>query len=381
MRYNVKDPQGQMHIIEGPDGATPDQVIVQAQKLIPSQKMGGKLPFGELAKFVGGTLPQVQLGKSIARNPQMALPIAGTALGGMLGGPPGMAAGAGLGQIGSRMIDIKRGSPVGTPFQESLGPMAQTAMGGLPEVLGFMKAGPTTLAQKIGQQLGKTGEFFTGLKKGDLGNVSKEGFNIYKAPSLPKAQKIFGMALGPEGNAAMKQTASEAFDSALGKARQTAVEIGTKIENGEPVTAIEALKARQATDRVISATPETDKVARDALYKWRSTFDDQMTSQSGKLKAASTMYRRSLLKDRIMNPTRITKSGRPSAFLPMVLGAGGRGLGGAMAGLSGTSPMLWGAGSATLGSMNPTMVQSAVAGAIQKMLQSNRQSSPEQEQQ
>lgn len=43
MRYQVKDPQGQMHIIEGPEGATPEQVVAQAQRLVqskPAQRPG-----------------------------------------------------------------------------------------------------------------------------------------------------------------------------------------------------------------------------------------------------------------------------------------------------------------------------------------------------
>lgn len=36
MNYKVQDPQGQFHIIQGPEGATPDQVISKAQSLIPS---------------------------------------------------------------------------------------------------------------------------------------------------------------------------------------------------------------------------------------------------------------------------------------------------------------------------------------------------------
>lgn len=35
-QYQVKDPSGNLHIISGPDGATPDQIITQAQQLIPS---------------------------------------------------------------------------------------------------------------------------------------------------------------------------------------------------------------------------------------------------------------------------------------------------------------------------------------------------------
>lgn len=35
-KYRVKDPQGFDHVIEGPDNATPDEVLAQAQQLIPS---------------------------------------------------------------------------------------------------------------------------------------------------------------------------------------------------------------------------------------------------------------------------------------------------------------------------------------------------------
>lgn len=35
MQYQVKDPNGQLHIIDGPEGASPEEVIAQAQKVIP----------------------------------------------------------------------------------------------------------------------------------------------------------------------------------------------------------------------------------------------------------------------------------------------------------------------------------------------------------
>jgi len=34
-QYQVKDPSGNLHIIDGPDGATQDEIMAQAQKLIP----------------------------------------------------------------------------------------------------------------------------------------------------------------------------------------------------------------------------------------------------------------------------------------------------------------------------------------------------------
>lgn len=37
-QYRVKDPQGQEHIIDGPEGATPDEVMAQAQSLISSNE-------------------------------------------------------------------------------------------------------------------------------------------------------------------------------------------------------------------------------------------------------------------------------------------------------------------------------------------------------
>lgn len=46
-QYTVRDPQGQEHIIEGPDNATPDEVIAQAQNLIPSGDQGSQsAPYG-----------------------------------------------------------------------------------------------------------------------------------------------------------------------------------------------------------------------------------------------------------------------------------------------------------------------------------------------
>ena len=70
-----------------------------------------------------------------------AAPVAGGIIGGSFGGV-GAPIGVGLGAIVQRMGDIafNQGGPVGTPMREAIGPMAQTAMAGLPEVGGVKKA-------------------------------------------------------------------------------------------------------------------------------------------------------------------------------------------------------------------------------------------------
>lgn len=327
--------------------------------------MGGSPPLGFVAKQVLGATPMAKAA-SWATSPS-ALPIAGAVVGSAIAPGPGTAVGAGVGQIAKRMVDIYHGSPVQSPAQEAIAPMAQAVAGGLPEVSGIMSPGTSTLADKVGQGLAKAGQTMSGVKADILKQATNQGYSTYGAPSIAKAQEVFGAVLGPEGQAAMKQPASEAFDASLGKARSLASEIGTKLENGETVSAIDALKARQATDRIISATPITDKVARKSLYDWRTKFDDVMSDQSGPLKEVSNLYRQAKVKAAILNPTRITKSGEPSAFLPLVLGAGARGAEGIANTLIGTSPMAWGLGATTLGSIPPIAGRAALAAFIDKV--------------
>ena len=314
-----------------------------------------------------------------------AIPAAIT-LAGAMGGAPAAGLAAGTAAIGRRMAGIASGQqpPSGSPLQEAIGPMSQAALAGVaqePAVLNQIPGVPQVknmignLANKVGRGFASAGQTLSGTKKDVLKQAYEQGLSTYKAPSLPKAQEIFSEALGPEGRETMKQTASETFDPAVSKARSIATDIGTKIENGESVTALQALKARQSTDRVISATPITDKVTRSALYEWRRQFDDVISSQSGKLANASRVYRQAIVKDMLLSPTRITKSGEPSAFLPLVLGAGGRGIEGVLSGLVGTSPIVHGLAATTAGStarglnvlgQNPT-VRQALLQILQKI--------------
>jgi hypothetical protein len=385
VQYRVKDPTGQEHIIEGPDNATPDEVISQAQKLIPtaSQNQEQTQPQPSFMDTVGSvaknvlTAPVRMVKNLTPEKMSTQLPAIGAVAGEMIYPPGGGAVGAGLGQIGKRIADLGYGrvqpSEAMNPIKEAITPMVQTAVAGIPAVSGVFQAGKKTVAQAITKGLAKAGQTLSGAKQDVLEQAAKQGLLTYTAPSLPKAQKIFSQALGPEGQVAMKQSVSDTFDPAVGQARSIATEIGTKIEKGEPITAIDALKARQATDRVISATPVTDKLKRKALYDWRSKFDDIMSSQSGDLKNASDLYRKAIVKNQLLSPTRLNKSGEPSAFLPLVLGAGGRSAEGILQTLLGTSPFAWGAGATTVGAIPPVVRQAALASFIDKITTKNKE--------
>jgi hypothetical protein len=296
---------------------------------------------------------------------------------GALGGVPAAGLAAGTYAIGKRLADLKRGigAPIGTPFQEAKGPMIDAATAGLMQEPALLKnltpkdmpgigamATPGVqkvidlggrVAQSVKNGLFKSGQTMAGPKADTFKQAYDQGLvKTYSAPNMEKAQNIFGNALGPEGQAALKESenAAEAFDPALSKARETAKKIGSMIEKGETVSAEQALQARQATDRIISSTPENDKMTRDVLYGWRNRFDNELSSQSGKLADASRTYRKAIVKDQLTNLTRMTKNGRPSAFLPLVLGAGGRGLEGIVNTLGLTSPLAWGLGVSSAGS-------------------------------
>lgn len=207
----------------------------------------------------------------------------------------------------------------------------------------------------IGRGLAQTGETLSGAKKDILKQAYKQGYKTYLAPSVETAQARFGQALGSEGQAAMKATAGEAFSSQAGLSRRIGRNAAQKMEAGGSLGAIEALKARQATDRVISATPLTDKKALGSLYEWRGKFDDTLSTVAPDIKDASNLYRQAIVRDTLLNPMRITKSGRPSAFLPLVLGAGARGAAGVLSVAAGASPALWGLGATTAGQVSRAM--------------------------
>jgi len=306
-------------------------------------------------------LLQKQLGQDIATNPgevvkrpivQAGLPI----IGGVVGGPAGAVAGEAARQfLGSAVAPetvpetaLGRAASMATAgiAQE---PKVLNAIPGVPQVAGLMK----NLASKAGTNLAKFGEALTGAKAQDLKQAARQGLSTYAAPSLEDAQKIFGEALKKEG-VDMTPTLKQTFDPQLTSARKIALDVGSKIEQGIPVGAEEILKARQAADRIYSATPIIDRTGRKAILDWRNKFDDLLSNQAKGLKDASDTYRKALVKSNILNPFRITKQGQMSAVAPMIATlAASAGLGSGHKGESGLGALGY------LGASSP-----AVAGGI-----------------
>lgn len=71
MQYQVQDPSGQTHVIEGPEGATPEQVMTQAQALIPSPKADHTPDLEAAALGVGSAIPaEAKLGGALGAGVQ-----------------------------------------------------------------------------------------------------------------------------------------------------------------------------------------------------------------------------------------------------------------------------------------------------------------------
>lgn len=355
------DPDAYLKQNKTGDGFDPDAYLADQDG-----KGGGSPPISFVAKQVLNMTPMA--------HPIRNLPLLGAILGPAALGPAmgavGLgssaataAAGAGLGQIAKDAVSVARGDPNAptapgaaafSAGSQALGAGLMQEPRALKEIPGVSKVTQmaSDLASKTTNALARGAETLTGLKARDVAQAAKQGISTYLNPSLGKATEIFGEALGPEGQKALKVPAEDAFDAALGRARGIAKDVGTRLENGKPISSIDALKARQATDRIISSTPVTDKLARRSLYDWRSKFDDIISSQNGPLKEASNTYRKAIVKDKILNLTRLNKSGEPSAFLPMLAGHGAmaKGLEAGLGMLTMTSPAVAGLLATTGGS-------------------------------
>lgn len=329
-----------------------------------------------------------------------SLPTRGAIIGGTVGGGLGAALGGGLGQIAKNMMGIGVGDPNAptTASGAAIPAMGQALAAGVlqePKVLNAIPGVPqinqaiSNVGSKVGGGIAKLIGAVTGLKPKDLEQTARQGISTYAAPNMEEAKNIFGKAAESAG-AGGRPPLNQVIDPALQTARKIAIDVGEKLEKGTEISAGEALQARQAIDRIYNATSLLDRSTRGHLADLRTAFDDVMANKSGALKEASTIYRKAIVRDAILNPFKITKQGQISAVAPMVatlaasagLGSGHKaesGLG-ALGYLAASSPMVSGLGATAGGSAARGLMQlgqepairQALLGVLQKIMASRQ---------
>jgi len=112
MIYQVQDPQGNIHEIEGPENATQDEIMEQAQKLIPEQPVQKETGPGKIAQTVSSIArPVLQIGGAVGgaalAGGASAPTVAGVIPGAMAGGALGFAGGESAANALDRALGIK----------------------------------------------------------------------------------------------------------------------------------------------------------------------------------------------------------------------------------------------------------------------------------
>jgi hypothetical protein len=412
VRYTVRDPQGAEHVIEGPEGATPDQIIQKAQQLIASQPTspGSTLDFIKsqapaIAQKAFESVEPVSMTKNFyGTDPATMQRLGGPLLpiaGGAVGGPIGAAAGEAARQLTGTAL-----APDTVP-QTALGSAANVIGAGIaqdPKILaGIPGVGPVAemaanLASKTGKGLAKAAQALSGGKAGDFIEAAKKGLRTYAAPSKQEAGQMMQAALeklpGERVAPTMVETVESAITPEASSGSRFLSDVAKRIDGGELIDARQALKAKQALDDVIDTVPVWQTKRRAKLFDLKKTFDDVLSSQAGDLKDASNEYRAASLKDNLTKPFPVNKHGEYSRLAGMLSTLGGSVAGsvaghegGSKAGAAGAlaplatavalSPMSLGAAATTAGQFgklaaNP-QVRQALFQALQKIMQSREQ--------
>lgn len=194
-KYHIETDKGTYEVEV--DDAPPQESVSAPQQMPFDTKMQMA---GEAAKQAWNLTPMA--------HPVDNLPMAGAMVGSAIAPGPGTAAGAGAGQIVKRMIEVGQGSPSGTPAQESVMPMVQATVAGLPEV-----GGVKTAIQNTAQNLAAKG---VGLKGA-----------ILKRIGLDKAREV--------GQTMLDQGVIKPFsgtEATLDRAKDVSAAAGKEIRGG-----------------------------------------------------------------------------------------------------------------------------------------------------
>lgn len=215
----------------------------------------------------------------------------------------------------------------------------------------------------------KTGEALSGTPASNLSRAYKQGFpETYLAPNTLKQAgedfgaaklKMVGQILTPEEQVAM-------MVNPKGEANQKVADVMTKWLKGEPVSAEEALAARQATDTIFPPDTARRAVQRGGLSDFKTAMNQILAEKNPDMKAASDAYAASKLRSDLLKPFRVNKS-NPEQYskLGAMLNAMG-GVGHGIASAVGMSPLGMGLISSTAGSIakNPEVTDAVRRAAL-----------------
>lgn len=379
MIYQVQDPHGQVHEIEGPDNASPDEIMAQAQQLIP----------------VG----QAQATNQVeSKKPDFASTLYHGALEGgamTLGGSAGAILGAPAGPIGSAVA--------GTGMAAAMYPPAKRAAEAIDRMRGIQLPPQENPAKEFEQGLGieatgaalkpvmsvagkvvgkvlpgsKVGEMLSGTPANNLRRAFQKGFA--KTYIQPESKSVAGEAFGEAKNKLMQDFLAPEEQAAMlvnprGEANSKIAETYTKFLKGESITPQEAVAARQAIDTVFPPATARNMPRIAKFSEFRDQLNQIVGEKAPDFQKASKDYAASALRSQLSKPFRVNKSNpeeysKLSGILATLFGAGSVASGTALPAAAyalGTSPLAMGITSSVASDVsrlgaNPATMRSLIA--------------------
>lgn len=342
---SVHAPDGKTLTVQVPEGTDPgqyghlaDDALSHYTQSIQQPSFQSQIPgiLKQAGNAVLGSSPANLTQKFMETDPgtmtRMAgpgLPIVGGMAGLMSPVPGGAAAGAMAGEgIRQSMANAFAPETGAKTIPGQLASIAATGVMQEPKILNEIPGVKNVsemagnLVSKVGGGMARAAQAFSGGKSGEFIEAAKKGYATYGAPSKTEAGAAMGRIIDKLPGKSVAPTMAEHIASAItpesSAGNKFLVDIGKRIDDGELITARQALKAKQSLDDVIDTVPIWQTKRRANLFELKKTFDDVLSNQSGELKQASNDYRAAVLKDNLTKFLPVNKHGEYSRLAPML---------------------------------------------------------------